>query len=295
MFTRFSAPPPHDAASIAGAFASLVAHASIVAVALGVDLVAPVEGPPGRGGGFAAPGAEAIHWVGVAGAANRGRLHPGALPPIAYVVPGHGRLRPGMPAPAGPNGGARSEESPSATVPLAPARPRTQRQRDPRRLNLPLLPAMAELDVAVLVPGVLASAIDPERLALRPEDFERPNRPDGAGDPLAHPDVRALDMQRLPGQVDVLPIAVRSNPQPSYPSELARAHVGGAVVVEFMIDSAGTVDLGSLRVLNSTNALFTQAVRSVLPQLRFMPAQLGSHSVGITVRQPFLFRIRAGL
>jgi hypothetical protein len=33
----------------------------------------------------------------------------------------------------------------------------------------------------------------------------------------------------------------------------------------------------------------------VLPRLRFAPAQRGESPVGVTVRQPFLFTMRAGL
>jgi hypothetical protein len=54
------------------------------------------------------------------------------------------------------------------------------------------------------------------------------------------------------------------------------------------------VDLGSLQVVRSTNAMFTQAVRAVLPQLRFLPAQNAEHAVGVRVRQPFEFRVARG-
>ena len=64
-------------------------------------------------------------------------------------------------------------------------------------------------------------------------------------------------------------------------------------VVEFRIDSTGVVDLASLHVVQSTDTLFTQAVRGVLPLLRFVPAQLHAHAVGLTVRQPFVFRVVA--
>jgi hypothetical protein len=43
--------------------------------------------------------------------------------------------------------------------------------------------------------------------------------------------------------------------------------------------------------VTSTDARFTDAVRGVLPRLRFVPAQLREHSVGVTVRQPFVFRV----
>ncbi|CAA9340125.1 MAG: hypothetical protein AVDCRST_MAG40-2363 [uncultured Gemmatimonadaceae bacterium] len=86
-----------------------------------------------------------------------------------------------------------------------------------------------------------------------------------------------------------------SNPPPTYPTMLERARVGGRVVVEFRIDSTGAVELGSLQVVQSTNRLFTQAVRHVLPRLRFLPAHLGARAVAVTVRQPFEFRVASGL
>jgi protein TonB len=95
-------------------------------------------------------------------------------------------------------------------------------------------------------------------------------------------------------RVDELPIPVVNNPPPVYPLALQQAHVGGQVVVEFLIDSTGVIDLGSLRVVESTNSLFTQAVRRVLPRMRFLPAQLGPRPVGVTVRQPFVFIVRPG-
>jgi len=52
------------------------------------------------------------------------------------------------------------------------------------------------------------------------------------------------------------------------------------------------VDLGTLKVVQSSDTLFTDAVRTVLPQLRFLPAQLKERAIGVMVRQPFLFTFR---
>lgn len=92
-----------------------------------------------------------------------------------------------------------------------------------------------------------------------------------------------------------LPIPLVDNPLPAYPAALAQARVDGRVVVEFAVDSAGGVDLASLRVVQSTDARFTQAVRGVLPSLRFVPALRGERAVGVTVRQPFVFTMRRGV
>ncbi|HZF68659.1 MAG TPA: TonB family protein, partial [Gemmatirosa sp.] len=89
-----------------------------------------------------------------------------------------------------------------------------------------------------------------------------------------------------------LPNPLIGNPPPSYPAALEQARVGGQVVVEFRVDSTGVIDLGTLRVVQSTHVAFTQAVRNVLPRLRFLPAQLERQAVGVTVRQPFLFVVR---
>ena len=75
---------------------------------------------------------------------------------------------------------------------------------------------------------------------------------------------------------------------------LARAGVGGRVVVEFRIDSTGVVDQESLRVVESGGPAFADAVRRVLPRLRFVPGLLNERPVAVTVRQPFLFVLRRG-
>jgi TonB family protein len=174
--------------------------------------------------------------------------------------------------------------------------PRTPQHVElPRALPaLPTLPAPPEVEVTLLVAGVLSSAPDLDRRASRPEDFAPLPANELAGALLARADVRTADGPRPLAHVDELPIALVGNPRPAYPAMLARARVGGRVVVEFTIDSVGIVAPGSFRVVESTDARFTQAVRAVLPRLRFLPAQLDRHAVGVTVRQPFVFTVRPG-
>jgi protein TonB len=149
-------------------------------------------------------------------------------------------------------------------------------------------------DATLLVAGVLAAAPDPMRAVSRAEEFVRLPPPTIDGASLAGTEVSTVAGLRALLHVDALPIPLVSNAPPSYPTALARARVGGRVLVEFRIDSLGAVDPRSLRIVQSSNALFTQAVQNVLPRLRFLPAQLGQHAVGVTVRQPFVFRVRGG-
>lgn len=66
---------------------------------------------------------------------------------------------------------------------------------------------------------------------------------------------------------------------PVFPILLREAHVAGKVVVSFIVDTRGRVELATFRVYRTTHELFTQAVRDCLPRLRFTPALLRGHAV----------------
>jgi TonB family protein len=294
MFTRFSATQRPDTAPVVGTLVSLAAHAVVVLVAVGGGPAGTAEvGRAEAGPAFSATATgERVHWVGPSGAG--GSDAPG-LPsaerrPIAYVVPGHGPLRV---VPAGtlvPRASGRATRD-GATLPPPLLRADPERLKFFRR-DLVKLPKPPEIDLALLVAGAVASAPDLTRLVTRPEDFRHFQPTASDAELLARARVAPPNGLQSVGPVDVLPIALVSNPLPSYPMILAQARVGGHVLVEFTIDSAGGVDLASLQVVRSTNTLFTQAVRAVLPRLHFLPAQLGEHAVGVRVRQPFEFVMR---
>ena len=74
-----------------------------------------------------------------------------------------------------------------------------------------------------------------------------------------------------------------------YPDALRSAHVNGEVLVQFVVDSSGKVELESFRVLKSNHELFTQAVRTFLSTMRFSPAQVQGKRVKQLVQWPFFF------
>ncbi|MDF1504613.1 TonB family protein [Roseisolibacter sp. H3M3-2] len=258
-------------ATPAGPVLSLTIHAALLGAAVACG-----------GGG------ERLHWVGIGEGEGTGVRTPGALAPHAYVVPGRRGLRGGAPG-GGARTGAPAGDAPADRLPpIAPPAP----LRSATALADVVLPEVALPEAATtLVAGILAAAPDPSRTVARPEEFTR-MRPTDPGEWLAdHDAAMSLTAARANALVDVLPIPLLGNPRPAYPSSLARASVGGRVVVEFRIDSAGAVEPGSLHVVQSTDERFTEAVRGVLPRLRFVPAQLRAHAVGIVVRQPFVFRV----
>ena len=299
MLKHVLAPRRPDRVPLAGTFLSLTAHAAVVGAIVGGGGTAttPGDGATSRAG-VAGGGAEQLHWVGVGdGAAADGRRpRPVGPPPLAYVIPGSGAVMERVAGSDAPRrrvvkgGGAPGERAAPESAELSP----TPAPRPTVRRWVAPLPDVARLapDATLLVAGVLSSAPDPNRQASRPEDFVRvPPAALVAGSGV-RAEMTSTELARPDVHVDDLPIPLIGNPPPSYPAALEQARVGGQVVVEFRVDSTGVIDLGTLRVVQSTHVAFTQAVRNVLPRLRFLPAQLERQAVGVTVRQPFLFVVR---
>jgi TonB family protein len=92
-------------------------------------------------------------------------------------------------------------------------------------------------------------------------------------------------------QVEKSALLRANNPMPQYPPALERAHVEGEVLVQFVVDTSGRIDVNSLKVLKSTNDQFTLAVRSVLPETRFDAAEVGGRKVRQLIQMPFEFKI----
>jgi protein TonB len=92
-------------------------------------------------------------------------------------------------------------------------------------------------------------------------------------------------------QVEKPVLAMPGSPAPRSPEVLKAAGVEGEVDVSFVVDTAGRADPASLRILKSTHDLFDAAVRSALPGMRFIPAEVGGSKVKQQVQQPFVFRI----
>ena len=81
------------------------------------------------------------------------------------------------------------------------------------------------------------------------------------------------------------------SPKPKYPSVLESSGIAGEVQAQFVVNSSGKGDMDSFKVLKSTNELFTQAVKNVLPRMRFSPAMIGGKPVNQLVQQSFQFAV----
>ncbi len=79
---------------------------------------------------------------------------------------------------------------------------------------------------------------------------------------------------------------------PRYPDILRSGGVEGSVLAQFVVDTTGRVEIASFKVLRSDHAMFEQAVRSALPNMRFLAAEVGGRKVKQLVQQPFVFALQ---
>lgn len=142
--------------------------------------------------------------------------------------------------------------------------------------------ALPSTTVAVNVDSMVRSAAERQRAS----DSERTSIKVGVTGtlPTAAPDVDVAHTS---------PKIIGRAPEPGFPDALLSSGPReGQVIVRFLVNERGTVDVASMVVEQSDNALFTAAVRDILPRFRFEPARtLGSDSkpVAAWVSVPFRF------
>jgi protein TonB len=84
------------------------------------------------------------------------------------------------------------------------------------------------------------------------------------------------------------------NTAPRYPDMLRSANVEGEALAQFVVDTTGRAEMSTFKVIKSTHDLFTNAVRSALPNMKFYPAEVGGKHVKQLVQMPFQFNLTKG-
>jgi periplasmic protein TonB len=92
-------------------------------------------------------------------------------------------------------------------------------------------------------------------------------------------------------QVEKAAAAIPGSGAPAYPEMLKSSGVEGEALVQFIVDTTGRAEVGSFKVLRASHDAFGQAVRSALPRMRFLPAEIGGRKVRMLVQQPFAFAL----
>ncbi|PYO95881.1 MAG: hypothetical protein DMD62_00350 [Gemmatimonadetes bacterium] len=78
----------------------------------------------------------------------------------------------------------------------------------------------------------------------------------------------------------------------NYPGDLLRAHMGGRIVLQFVITQDGSPDLGTLSVVQGEFRDFALVAIDAVGTARFTPAKIGSCRLSTLVRMPFDFKLR---
>ena len=78
---------------------------------------------------------------------------------------------------------------------------------------------------------------------------------------------------------------------PLYPESLWEAAIDGRAVLEFLVDSAGSIRMETIQIVSSTHQLFATAAREALNTAEFTPALRGGRTVAQIVQLPFVFAV----
>ena len=86
------------------------------------------------------------------------------------------------------------------------------------------------------------------------------------------------------------PVSARpGNPHAQYPDDLRARARGGEVTCQFVVDTAGHVDMSTFEVVKASEPAYATVVKRVLPEMRYYPAEEGGHKVRQLVEQDFRF------
>jgi TonB family protein len=90
-------------------------------------------------------------------------------------------------------------------------------------------------------------------------------------------------------EVDQAARRILNGADPQYPDAMLNAHMSGSVEASFVVGVDGIADSASLKISGSSSDLLSNAVREVLPRMRFVPAELDGSRVRQLMEHTFTF------
>ena len=78
---------------------------------------------------------------------------------------------------------------------------------------------------------------------------------------------------------------------PTYPILMRDAKIEGRVLLQFVVDTLGRIEPGSIVTIQSTHSLFEAAARRSITTCRYRPGRFSNHPVRVKVQFPFTFRL----
>lgn len=155
----------------------------------------------------------------------------------------------------------------------------------------PIAKGFQVLAAPISIPDVIPE-IDLSKELTNEDDFSGKGVAGGIAAGVVGGQVINTDQTYFDFQVEKPAASVPGSPGPRYPDILRAGGVEGTVLAQFEVDTTGRVNIASFRVLRSDHAMFEQAVRSALPNMRYLPAEIAGRKVKQLVQQPFTFALQ---
>ena len=177
---------------------------------------------------------------------------------------------------------------PHPSVPILPLEPTRHPAAPPPG---PVLAGILPPTIATALPGI--SAVIPRVI---PPPGTAPFDPSsflgfGTAVVAAAPDTAARRVAVYSDRVVDEPPVLVSRPALVYPQIFREAGIGGEVVVEAVIDTAGHAERASIRVISASHPLFAQPAMDLVAGALFRPGRLDGRAVRVRVRLPINFRV----
>ena len=169
-------------------------------------------------------------------------------------------------------------------VPDKPPPPKEVIVKPPPPKGFQVLRAPVKIDIKI-------PEIDLSKAITNESDFSGKGVKGGTGSGVVGGTGPVTNQTYFEFQVEKPAEMLQDSPKPKYPSVLESSGIAGEVQAQFVVRSDGKADMDQFKVLKSTNELFTQAVKSVLPRMRFSPAMIGGKPVNQLVQQSFQFAV----
>lgn len=156
--------------------------------------------------------------------------------------------------------------------------------------------AAASAAAVVPAPAAVPSGVPPVALG------EVPAVPAMVGAPDALAAVLGEVGRAAPGDLDAVvgavreageveePLRVLEDAMPRYPEALQRAGIAGRVTLEFVVDTLGRVEPGSVVVIATPSEALVPLARESILATRFTPARAGGGAVRVRARREVVFK-----
>ena len=169
-------------------------------------------------------------------------------------------------------------------VPDKPPPPKEVIVKPPPPKGFQVLRAPVKIDIKI-------PEIDLSKAITNESDFSGKGVKGGTGSGVVGGTGPVTNQTYFEFQVEKPAEMLPESPKPKYPSVLESSGIAGEVQAQFVVNTQGKADLDQFKVLKSTNELFTQAVKNVLPRMKFSPAMIGGKPVNQLVQQSFQFAV----